>query len=91
MNSCAKMGWQYIFKARKFIFYASRQKHQALDLLPRKKCIIKEKTTLFEPLNGLISFKHHDITVFFKRPNYLIKNDQILTILIFGAKILILY
>ena len=31
------------------------------DLQPRKKCAIKEKTTLFEPLNGLISKKHHDI------------------------------
>ena len=51
--------------------------HQVLDLLPRKKCIIKEKLTLFELLNGLISLKHHDvITVVENRPKCLIKIEQ---------------
>ena len=55
------MGWQYKRRENSYSMRPdSMQEHQVLDLLPRKKCIIKKKT-LFELLNGLISLKHHDV------------------------------
>ena len=85
------MGWQNIYKARKFSYSMrpdSMQEHQVLDLLPRKKCIIKEKLTLFELLNGLISLKHHDvITVVENRPQLSHQKVAKTHHIIFGAKI----